>query len=58
MAQITRKVLDALELEERLFLDLVDLLRSPETLLQLTGARQDMYDAEGDFVYVEPRLDW
>eukprot|EP00658_Telonema_sp_P-2_P052189 TRINITY_DN4037_c0_g1_i11.p1 TRINITY_DN4037_c0_g1~~TRINITY_DN4037_c0_g1_i11.p1 ORF type:complete len:312 (-),score=69.48 TRINITY_DN4037_c0_g1_i11:355-1290(-) len=47
-----------LVLEEQLFFELMDLLRSPEELKRRSGNRADTYDQNGDFVTIEPNLEW
>ena len=47
-----------LELEEQMFLELLDLLRSPETLIRRSGLRVDTYEESGPRRLVEPMLKW
>ena len=42
---------DDLALEEQLYLELMDMLRSPERLLRLTGERSEDYGKDGAFRY-------
>ena len=47
-----------LSLEEQLYFELLDLLRSPETLLQCSGRRSHSYDRNGKRVPIPPLLEW
>ena len=49
---------DDLVLEEALFLELLDLIRSPERLLRETGWRRNAFDAAGKKIPIKPFLTW
>jgi hypothetical protein len=49
---------DDLVLEEALFLELLDLIRSPERLLRETGLRRNAYDSKGRKIPIKPFLSW